>query len=61
MYSFGDGRNGKLGHGSHHNQLLPKLIAPTSTRQGRAVEVAAGARWSLLRKEDGEVITLGGE
>ena len=48
-------------HVDHNNQLVPKLIAPTATQQGRVVEVAAGARWSLLRKDDGEVVTLGGE
>ena len=61
VYSFGYGGNGQLGHGDHENQLAPKLIASTSTRQGRALEVAAGARWSLLLKEDGDVVTLGGD
>ena len=61
VYSFGCGCNGQLGHGDHYNQLAPKLIAATSTEQARAVEVAAGARWSLLLKEDGGVITRGGD
>ena len=61
VYSFGPGSNGQLGHGDHNNQLAPKLIASTSTQQGRAVGVAAGGRWSLLLKEDGEVVTLGGD
>ena len=59
VYSFGRGRHGQLGHGDVEDQLVPTLIPATATRQGRVVEVAAGARWSLLLQEDGEVASLG--
>ena len=44
--------------------MAPKLIIPTSTQQGRAVEVAADSGWSLLPKDGGDATTpptLGGD
>ncbi len=34
VHSFGLGANGQLGHGDQENQLVPKLVAVTSTQQG---------------------------
>ena len=57
VYSFGDGRHGKLGHGDAAPQMVPRVIAGL---QGvRVSSVAAAGTTSLAVTTDGEVYGWG--
>ena len=58
VWSWGDGDDGKLGHGDEQTQLLPKKIEALAGQ--RAIAVSAGGRHSLaLTDDDGAVFTWG--
>ncbi|KAL5481420.1 hypothetical protein EMCRGX_G021569 [Ephydatia muelleri] len=57
VYSWGDGNYGKLGHGDHITQKLPKLIEALSEKVVR--QVACGNRHSAAITADGELYTWG--
>ena len=57
VYSFGDGSDGRLGHGDQEDQNLPKLIE--AMRGKRVVQVSAGGYHSLVLTESGEVYSFG--
>ena len=58
VMSFGDERDGRLGHGDEENQHTPKLTE-AAARGVRVVEVAAGNCISALLGQSGEVRHLG--
>ena len=57
VYTFGSGFGGKLGHGSRHNQLLPKLVEGLAGVPVTAV--ATGSNHSLVVAEGGDVFSFG--
>nr|XP_022329995.1 probable E3 ubiquitin-protein ligase HERC1 isoform X2 [Crassostrea virginica] len=58
VYSWGDGDYGKLGHGTHSTQKIPKLVKGPLV--GKIVKsVSAGYRHSAAVTEDGELYTWG--
>ena len=57
LWSWGDGRDGKLGHGDEQRQLLPKKVEAFTGQ--RVVAVSAGIRHSLAITADGAVFTWG--
>ena len=59
VYTFGLGKHGQLGHGSHYNELYPRMLKHLGRLYGRAVQVSAGGYHTVLRHEDGRVTTFG--
>ena len=57
LWSWGDGRDGKLGHGDEQRQLLPKKVEALAGQ--RVVAVSAGSHHSLARAADSAVLTWG--
>jgi len=56
-FSWGDGDNGRLGHGDKRNQLTPRPIA--ALRRVKVVAIATGAAHSLLLADNGLVFSCG--
>jgi len=61
VFSFGDGMNGVLGHGSVVSEVLPRRIKALAETGRRFVAVAAGNYHSLALTEGGEVYWCGYE
>ena len=57
VWSWGDGYQGRLGHGDTQSQLLPKKVEAFAGR--RVVAVAAGSAHSLALTADGAFFTWG--
>lgn len=55
VFSFGDGNNGKLGHGNEKSYFTPTEI-PSLTN---IVQIAAGSHHSLFLTEDGTALSCG--
>ena len=58
VWSWGNGGQGRLGHGDEQNQLLPKKIEAFAGR--RVIAVSAGVVHSLAITADGAVWSWGG-
>ena len=58
VWSWGDGYQGRLGHGNQQAQLLPKKIEAFAGQ--RVVAVSAGEHYSLAITADGAVWSWGG-
>lgn len=56
VYTFGEGRLGQLGHGDNKNKSVPTLL---SGLQEQITAVSAGAFYTVLLSEDGQVYTFG--
>jgi alpha-tubulin suppressor-like RCC1 family protein len=67
VYTFGDGKQGQLGHGDEEDQLAPRRVPeaefrPNGSAEGpdeRIVMVAAGCRHTVALSEAGHVFTWG--
>ncbi len=59
VLSFGQGREGALGHGDTVDRSTPVPIEHESLSGKSIVEVAAGTRFSVLLAADGTVLTFG--
>jgi RCC1 and BTB domain-containing protein len=57
VYSFGDGHGGKLGHGAHGNERVPRLVEGLAGK--KVVGASAGATYTVVWTEGGEVYTFG--
>jgi len=57
VWSWGDGEDGKLGHGDEQNRLLPKTVEALAGQ--RAIGVSAGAAHSIALTADGAVWSWG--
>ena len=57
VLSFGDGREGQLGHGDGANQRVPKVIE--ALRGVRVAAIAAGSDHSMVLTDEGEVLSFG--
>ena len=57
VLSFGNGRNGKLGHGDAEDQREPKVIE--TLRGVRVVAIAAGCYHSMVLTDEGVVLSFG--
>ena len=57
LWSWGDGDDGRLGHGNREGQLLPKKVEALADQ--RVVAVLAGGYHSLARAADGAVFAWG--
>ena len=53
VFSFGDGANGRLGHGNCRNYSLPQPIAALESK--RITFIAAGWTHSMAIDDDGKV------
>lgn len=59
VFSWGCGVDGRLGHGSHANQFLPKQIRALAAPELPVVQVAAGYAHSLFRTRSGALFGCG--
>ena len=57
-YSFGEGGNGRLGHGSDDNELVPRLIEGVLERK-RVVGVTAGTAHTVVWTDEGKAYSFG--
>ena len=57
VFSFGDGKLGRLGHGDNEDQHVPKVVE--ALRGKGAVQVSAGSFHSLVLTESGDVFSCG--
>jgi len=57
VFSFGDGANGRLGHGNCRNYSLPQPIASLESK--RITFIAAGWTHSMAIDDDGKLFTWG--
>ena len=59
VYTFGNGKNGRLGHGDEVDQLSPKRVDSLFTKGVHAVMIAAGVAHTVALDKDGNVFTWG--
>ena len=59
LFTWGDNRNGKLGHGHNRPELLPRLVDSLATAGTRVVQAAGGADISICLDVAGRVFTWG--
>jgi len=57
LFTWGDGTNGKLGHGNDAEQLLPKMVAELAAT--RVTQIDCGDFHSLALTDTGEVFSWG--
>jgi hypothetical protein len=57
VYSFGDGKNGRLGLGDERSSATPRCIVSLAAR--RFVDISAGAYHSAAVSDDGRLFTWG--
>lgn len=60
VYSFGEGKFGRLGHGSERNCHSPKLVDEFSRLQVRPKQIACGGFHTVVLTEDHLLYTYGG-
>eukprot|EP00941_MAST-03F_sp_MAST-3F-sp1_P005053 g5053.t1 len=58
VYSWGEGKFGRLGHGNERNQLAPRLIQ--ALRDDNVSEVSCGGFHTAAISETGKILTWGG-
>ena len=59
VYTFGDGKDGRLGHGDYQDQLAPKRVPAAEFNGERVVMVAAACAHTVALSEAGHVFTWG--
>jgi alpha-tubulin suppressor-like RCC1 family protein len=59
VYSFGEGTDGRLGHGDEKSQIIPKLIESDLLEGQRVTQIAVANYHCLLLTEEGRVFTFG--
>jgi alpha-tubulin suppressor-like RCC1 family protein len=59
VYTFGEGRWGRLGHGNEQDQLAPRRVPEAGFNGERVVMVAAGSFHTVALSEAGHVFTWG--
>jgi len=57
LFTFGHGDYGKLGHGGHQNELVPRLVGALTGK--KVVGAAAGDSHAAVWTEEGELFTFG--
>ena len=57
--TFGDGQDGRLGHGDRENQLAPRRVPAAGFNGERIVMVAVGGAHTVALSEAGHVYTWG--
>ena len=57
LFTFGDGRHGKLGHGGTQNEPVPRLVE--SLAGNKVIGAAAGVDHTAVWSEEGELFTFG--
>ncbi len=60
VYTWGEGRFGRLGHGRENNQVEPKLVEDEQMKQRRIVQIACGGFHTAAISDNGELFTWGG-
>jgi len=60
VWTFGSGKNGKLGHGGIVDRRLPTVVEAGWFGDGKIVYVAAGGEHSVTVNSEGSVWTCGG-
>jgi hypothetical protein len=59
VFSWGCGADGRLGHGSHSDEMLPRQVRAMASETLRVSAVAAGYAHSILLTELGAAFTCG--
>jgi alpha-tubulin suppressor-like RCC1 family protein len=59
VYTFGEGGNGRLGHGDEKKQLAPRRVPAAAFNGERVVMVATGGAHTVALSEAGHVFTWG--
>jgi alpha-tubulin suppressor-like RCC1 family protein len=59
VYTFGKGKDGRLGHGDEENQPAPRRVPAAGFNGERVVMVAVGAAHTVALSEAGRVFTWG--
>lgn len=59
IFSFGDGRNGRLGLNSIEQTIIPQPILFGEFQKNKIVKFVAGAGHFMVLLEDGRVYTCG--
>jgi alpha-tubulin suppressor-like RCC1 family protein len=59
VYTFGEGKHRRLGHGDEENQLAPRRVPAAGFNGERIVMVAAGGAHTVALSEAGHVFTWG--
>ena len=57
LYTFGDGRHGRLGHGGTDDESVPRLVEGLAGQ--RVVSATAGENFTAVATERGEVFCFG--
>ena len=57
LYTFGDGTDGKLGHGGTDNESVPRLVGGLAGQ--RVISAIAGRTFTAVATERGEVFCFG--
>ena len=58
LYTFGEGKFGRLGHNSESNSVVPRLVEPLMGKKPR--QVSCGGFHTAVVTEDGHLYTFGG-
>lgn len=59
LYTWGNGKMGRLGHGADSDEVLPRRVKVMSHPSIRPVAVAAGEAHTCVLRSDGSLVTLG--
>jgi len=57
LFTFGNGLDGKLGHGGGRSELMPRLVEALAGK--KAIGVATGTLHTAVWTEAGELFTFG--
>ncbi|GBG27678.1 RCC1 and BTB domain-containing protein 2 [Hondaea fermentalgiana] len=60
VFTWGEGKFGRLGHGTESNQLEPRLIECDKIKDRRVVQIACGGFHTAAITDKGELFTWGG-
>jgi alpha-tubulin suppressor-like RCC1 family protein len=59
IYTWGNGRMGRLGHGTDSDEVLPRKLVIYSHVSVHPVAVAAGEAHTCVLRSDGSLVTIG--
>jgi alpha-tubulin suppressor-like RCC1 family protein len=59
LFTFGNGSDGKLGHGGEDDEVVPRLVAAFAGKKVVAIGASAGLGHTAVWTEEGELFTFG--
>jgi RCC1 and BTB domain-containing protein len=60
VFTWGEGKFGRLGHGKENNQAEPQLVEDDKIKNTRIVQIACGGFHTAAITDEGELFTWGG-